>query len=77
MSTKSPGFDAHLIRAAFTAANADTSVAHNLGRIPLAAFVVMPDSRAAVIYKGSVAWTSTTLNLRSSVANVGVTVLIA
>lgn len=76
MSTKAPSFAAHMLRAGFTTANTDTSFTHQLGRVPLAAFVIAPDSKATVIYKGTVAWTSTTINLRSSVANVGVRLLL-
>ena len=76
MSVRSPSFNTHWLTVAFTAAAADTSFTHDLGRTPQAAFVIFPDTTAAVIYKGSVAWTSTTINLRSSVANVGVTVML-
>ena len=76
MSTESPSFNAHLLGAAFTAAAADTSISHDLGRIPLAVFVIRPDGRSAVIYKGAVAWTSTTINLRSSVAGISVSLLL-
>ena len=70
-STKSPSFAAHLQRVAFTTANADTSFTHNLERTPLAAFVLMVDTKATRIYKGTVAWDSTTISLKSSIANVG------
>jgi hypothetical protein len=70
-SAKSPSFDAHLQRVAFTTANADTSFTHSLERAPLAAFMLMVDTKATRIYKGTVAWTDTTISLKSSIANVG------
>lgn len=76
MSAKSPSFDTHILRCGFATANADTSFNHNLGRTPQAVFVVSPGGSATVIYKGSVAWTDTTINLRSSLANSGVTVML-
>lgn len=76
MSQKSTSFNAHFLRVAFTAADTDTSFSHDLGRTPLAVFVINPGTKAAVIYKGSVAWTSSTINLRSNLANAGATVVL-
>lgn len=66
MSNKSPSFNGHLAAVSFPTASSDVSVAHDLARIPLAAFVVLPPAANAVIYKGSVAWTTTTISLRAS-----------
>ena len=76
MSTKSPSFAGHVLRVAFVAADTDTSFSHDLGRTPLAVFPILPDTVTAIVYKGTVAWTSTTISLKSTVANVGATVLI-
>jgi Zn-dependent oligopeptidase len=56
------------------AANVDTTINHNLGRIPVS-FQVFCD-RAAHIYKGTVAWTATTITLKSDTANAVATILI-
>ena len=48
-------------------ADTNDSVAHNLLRVPLGFFVSAAD-RAGSVYRGSIAWTSTTISLRASVA---------
>lgn len=50
------------------AANADFTVTHNLLYVPVG-FIVINQSKAGVVYQGSVAWTTTTITLRDSVAN--------
>lgn len=72
----SPSFDVRFVTAGFTAADADTSITHDLGRVPLAAFLVSPDGRSGRIYKGTVAWTTTTISLKASVAGLAVTMMI-
>ena len=52
----------------FGAADTDFTVEHNLGFIP-AYYEVMGKDRAADIYDGTVAATTTTLTLKSAVAN--------
>lgn len=71
-SIRSASFDGHYIPCAFDLANTNTSFTHNMGRVPLEAFVMLPDTTAAVIYRGTTAWTTTTITLKSSVANVAV-----
>ena len=56
-------------------ANTETSVAHNLGRIPLGAFVGLPDI-SATIYAGTTAWSSTLVYFRSTAATTTVRLLL-
>lgn len=56
-------------------ANTDDTVTHSLGRLPLGFFTSAP-SNAGVIYRGSGAWTSTTVSLRSSLASTTVDLLV-
>ena len=56
-------------------ANTETSVAHNLGRVPLGAFVGLPDI-SATIYAGTSAWTSTAVFFRSTAATTTVRLLL-
>jgi hypothetical protein len=51
------------------AANVAFSLTHNLGRVPVGFLVVYTD-KATSIYDGGVAWTVTTISLKSSTANV-------
>lgn len=57
------------------AANTAFSLTHNLGRIPVGFIVVYADL-ATSIYDGGVAWTSTTISLKSSTANVHLRVFV-
>ena len=56
-------------------ANTEDAVAHNLGRIPLGAFVGLPDI-SATIYAGPTAWTSTNVYFRSTAATTTVNLLL-
>lgn len=60
-----------------TPGTADTefSIAHELGRVPVAYLVVKKD-RACDVYSGATAWTSTQIYLKCSVASAAVTVLV-
>lgn len=49
-------------------ADTDFTVNHSLGKIPIT-IVGQDTTDGAVIYRGSVAWTTTTVTLRSSKAN--------
>ena len=64
-SVKIGSLDAHAMGFSIGAVDTDTSFDHSLGRTPVEAFVVRKSSNANV-YRGSVAWTSTTINLRAS-----------
>lgn len=55
-----------LLTAKFTAANTDLVITHDLGQLPVG-YLVVGLSAAMVVYTGSVAWTSNTICLRSSV----------
>lgn len=56
-------------------ANTDFTVTHNLGRVPEGWLVIKQD-KATSIYVGSVAWTETQITLKSSTANVALTLFI-
>lgn len=56
-------------------ANTEFSITHGLGRIPIG-FLVMQTGVAAHIYKGTTAWTATTIYLKADQANVPYTVFI-
>jgi hypothetical protein len=57
------------------AADAEFGVAHHLDRVP-AGFLVTKSNKAAIVYKGSTAWTATTIYLKCSAANATVDLLI-
>ena len=73
---RSLSFNVSIVTAAFTTADTNTSITHDLARVPLAAFVVGPDGATTSIYKGSATWTTTTISLKSSMANRAVTILL-
>lgn len=50
-------------------AGTETAVAHTLGRIPTD-FLVGSQDKAGTIYKGTTAWTATTIYIRGSVASI-------
>ena len=50
------------------AANTDFTVTHNLMRLPVGYFL-MNQTKAGVLYQGSVPWTNTTITLKCNVAN--------
>jgi hypothetical protein len=56
-------------------ANTEDTVAHNLGRVPVGIWVSVPD-KAAVIYSGGTAWTSTNVFLKADVLTVTVDILL-
>jgi hypothetical protein len=51
----------------FASANTDTTITHNLGRVPVG-FHVVSKSVSCDIFNGVAAWTTTTITLQSSVA---------
>jgi len=55
-----------LLTANFTAINTDLVITHNLGQLPVG-YLIVGLSAAMIVYTGSVAWTSNTICLRSSV----------
>lgn len=57
------------------AANTDFTITHNMLRIPVG-FIVMTSSSGGVVYKGSVAWTTTTITLRDTVAHDSILIFI-
>ena len=62
-------FDAEIIDVtAGGTADTEFSVTHTLARVPLESFVVWR-SQNSVIYRGTTAWTTTTIWLRASVAS--------
>lgn len=65
---KNRNVDGQMVSATFGAANTDLTIIHNLGAIPVG-YLVFRNSNGGVIYDGSVAFTKTTITLRSTVAN--------
>lgn len=55
--------------------NVDATFTHNLNRIPTG-FIVVNLNQAAQIWRGSIAWTSTTLTLRASLNGTIATLLV-
>ena len=62
---KPPNFDAEIIDVT-SGGTADTefTVTHTLSRVPLEAFTIWK-SLGMIVYRGTTAWTSTTIYLRS------------
>lgn len=58
-------FRAQTLSVTFTAANTDTTVSHNLGRVPVG-YLVTSSNAAIVVYDGSVTNTESALYLRAS-----------
>lgn len=56
-------------------ANTETIFNHNLGRVPVGYIVVKLD-KAATIYSGTTAWTSSTISLKSDVITTGFSVIL-
>lgn len=56
-------------------ANTEDTVAHLLGRIPVGILTSLPD-KAAVLYKGTTAWTKTNIYVKTSAATVAWKVLV-
>ena len=57
------------------AADTDFTITHNMLRIPVG-WILMSQTKAGVLYKGSVPWTTTTITLRCSVANDSILIFI-
>jgi hypothetical protein len=57
------------------AADTNFTVTHNLLYIPVGV-ILMTQTKAGVIYKGSVAWTTTTITLKCNVANDNILIFI-
>lgn len=58
-------FDGALVTCGFSSASADGTYTHNLGRVPVG-YIVCSLSTAMIVYTGGVAWTTSTISLRSS-----------
>lgn len=56
-------------------ADTNFTVVHNMLRIPVGV-ILMSQSKAGVIYKGSVAWSTTTITLKCNVANDSIVIFI-
>lgn len=57
------------------AADTDFTITHNMLRIPVG-WIAMNQTKAGVLYKGSVAWTKTTITLKCNVANDSILIFI-
>jgi hypothetical protein len=64
-----------LLKADTGVANVAFTLTHNLGRVPVGWLVTYID-KATSIYDGGVAWTETTISLKSSTANVRLIVFV-
>lgn len=58
-------FNCKIISATFSASGTDTSFNHTLGHPPTGYFEIRK-SASMIVYDGSVAWTASTISLRSS-----------
>lgn len=68
-------FDGQIIDVSFTSANAETVIAHNLGRVPVGYSIQRSNAAAALYDSGGSNWTKTTLYLKASaVSNVTIMV---
>lgn len=56
-------------------ADTDFTIAHNLGRIPVG-FITISVDKAGVIYKGSIAWTTSNITLKCSTATTTVRIFV-
>ena len=72
---RSTSFNADIVRTYFPAADTEITVTHGLNRVPLAAFVIDLSANSRV-YKGTTAWTTTSIFLRASAASTLATVLV-
>lgn len=59
-------FNGGLVNAVFIAANTDTAVAHNLGRIPTG-YIPTAKTAAMHVYTGTAPWTTKLMYLKSDV----------
>ena len=71
----SQSFQAEVVYGATATADVEVAVTHNLGDTPVEAFVVGLD-KSAILYRGTTAWTSTAIYVRSSVVNTGFTLYV-
>ena len=58
-------FDAKIVSMTFSSANADTTIGHNLSRVP-SGYVVLSSTAALSVYNGSRASTAQNLTLRAN-----------
>lgn len=58
------------------AANTDFTITHSLGRVPLT-IVGQDTNNGGLLYRGSVAWTKTTITLRCTTATAAYNVILA
>lgn len=56
-------------------ADTDFTVDHNLGRVPVG-FITISVDKAAVIYTGSIAWTTTQMTLKVNAATVALRIFV-
>ena len=63
--SKSPSFDSQVFDAAVGIA--ETTIAHDLGRVPLDAFI-LNRTTTGIVYRGPTAWSRTSIFLRASTA---------
>lgn len=56
-------------------ADTDFTITHNMLRIPVG-WILMNQTKAGVLYKGSVPWTTTTITLKCNVANDNILIFI-
>lgn len=71
----SDNFNAKTVTVSFTAANSDTRIEHNLGRVP-SGYLVTSLSAATIIYSGAQSTTEQYIFLRSSAAPATVNLVI-
>jgi hypothetical protein len=79
MSNKDPDMNMQAWKATGTspvAPNTDFTIAHSLGRIPLT-IVGQDTNNGGLLYRGSVAWTKTTITLRCTTASAAYNVIVA
>ncbi len=73
MSDKSKSLDAHIVNTVVNAV--ETTIPHNLGRVPVEAFVIHSQGNP-IIHRGTTAWDSSSIYVRAASVSVGVRLLI-
>lgn len=73
--TKADNIDGAWATVTFASANTDTTITHNLGRVPVG-YHVVSKSASTDVFNGVAAWTTTQITLQSSVAGVTVKLFI-
>lgn len=68
-------FNSQVLSQSFSAADTDTTIGHNLGRVPFG-YLVASKTVSSDIYNGSVSATASTITLKASVAPVTVTLVV-